>query len=368
MIRVENVSKSFGSLKVLENVNAHVKKGECVSIIGPSGTGKSVFLSCLNALLIPDSGRVFIDGVDIYDKKTDINKVRERMGMVYQTFNLFSHLTVLENIILAPVKIKKMPREAAIEKAYTLLNTVSLAAKENAYPHELSGGQKQRIAIARAMAMEPQVVLFDEPTSALDPAMVGEVLAVIRTFAKEGITMLIVTHEMEFAKDVSDRVFYMDERGVYETGTPEELFENPQKEKTRAFVSRLKTLELEIHSAKFDLLEQVSRIEQFCGKYNIDRRTIHKSQMVFEELSMDLLRTCFAQDETPSILINVGYSEREKTVEIVISYNGRLRDPFAGSDDESSEDDELGLMMIQRMTKTVEYAVKDNRNVITVNL
>jgi polar amino acid transport system ATP-binding protein len=355
-------------LKVLENVNAHIEKGECVSIIGPSGTGKSVFLSCLNALLIPDSGRVFIDGVDIYDKKTDINKVRERMGMVYQSFNLFSHLTVLENIILAPVKVKEIPREAAIEKARELLNTVSLTAKENAYPHELSGGQKQRIAIARAMAMEPQVVLFDEPTSALDPAMVGEVLAVIRAFAKQKITMLIVTHEMAFAKDVSNRVFYMDERSVYESGTPEEIFENPQKEKTRAFVSRLKTLELEIHSAKFDLLEQVSQIELFCNKYSIDRRTIHKSQMVFEEISMYLLQNCFDQNETPSILINVGYLEREKAVEIVISYDGKLRNLFAESDDEAADDDELGLMMIRRMTKSVEYTVKDGRNVITVNL
>jgi polar amino acid transport system ATP-binding protein len=368
MIRVENLSKSFGGLQVLENVNAYVKKGECIAIIGPSGTGKSVFLSCLNALLIPDSGRVFIDGVDIYDRKTDINKVRERMGMVYQNFNLFSHLTVLENIILAPVKVKKIPRAAAIEKARKLLDTVSLSARENAYPHELSGGQKQRIAIARAMAMEPQVVLFDEPTSALDPAMVGEVLAVMRTFAKQGITMLVVTHEMEFAKEVSDGVFYMADRGIYESGTPGEIFENPQKEKTRAFISRLKTLELEIHSTQFDLLEQLSRIELFCGKYNLDRRLIHKCQMVFEEISMYLLQNCFVQGEIPAILINVGYSEKEKTIEISIIYNGDLRNPFAESNGGTADDDELGLMMIQRMTKSTEYAAKDNKNIITVNL
>jgi polar amino acid transport system ATP-binding protein len=368
MIRVEGLSKSFGGLQVLKNVNMQVEPGECIAIIGPSGTGKSVLLGCLNALLIPDSGRVFIDGVAIYDRKTNINKVRERMGMVYQNFNLFSHLTVLENIMVAPVKVKKTPPAVAIKKARELLDTVSLGAKENAYPHELSGGQKQRIAIARAMAMEPKVVLFDEPTSALDPAMVGEVLAVIRTLVKAGMTTLIVTHEMEFAREIADRVFYMDECGVYESGTPEVIFEHPQRAKTRGFVSRLKTLELEIYSAKFDLLEQLSRIELFCAKYNIDRRTVQKSQMVFEETAMYLLQQCFVQDESPAILVKVGYAEREKSLEIVITYNGRLRNPFAEAAGGMAGDDELGLVMIRRITKSVAYTTKDGRNIITVML
>jgi polar amino acid transport system ATP-binding protein len=364
MIKVENLSKSFGGLQVLQDVNAFVEKGECVSIIGPSGTGKSVFLSCLNGLAVPDTGRVFIDGCDVFAKSTNINKLHERIGMVYQNFNLFSHLTVLENIILAPVKIKKMPRSAAIEKARELLNAVSLASKENAYIDELSGGQKQRIAIARAMAMDPQVVLFDEPTSALDPAMTGEVLAVIRALAKKGLTMLIVTHEMGFAREVSDRVFYMDCRGIYETGTPEEIFERPQKEHTRSFISRLKTLDLQVQSLDFDLLEMASRIELFCVKYNIERRMINRVQMIFEEMSMYLLKNHFEAAEKPDILINISYAEREKNIVIYVTYTGRLIDPF----EETGDDDELGLLMVQRMSKSALYGVLDNKNILTVTL
>jgi polar amino acid transport system ATP-binding protein len=366
MIKIENLSKSFGDLQILRNIDATIEKGECISIIGPSGTGKSVFLSCLNALLIPDTGRVLIDGLDIFDNHTNINKLHEQMGMVYQNFNLFSHLTILENIILAPVKIKKLPRNTAIEKARELLNTVSLAAKENAYPHELSGGQKQRIAIARAMAMEPQILLFDEPTSALDPTMTGEVLAVIRALAKQGLTMLIVTHEMEFAKEVANRVFYMDCQGIYETGTPEEIFEKPQKERTKAFISRLKTLDLKVQSLEFDLLGQVSQIEQFCIKYNIEHRMINKVQMVFEEMSMYLLKNHFKEAETPDILVNVSYAEREKDIVISITYSGRLTDPF--TETEADEDEALGLLMIQRMSKSALYSTVDNKNMLTIIL
>jgi polar amino acid transport system ATP-binding protein len=364
MIKVENLYKSFGGVPVLENVNADVKKGECVSIIGPSGAGKSVFLSCLNALIVPDTGRVFIDGLDIFDKKTDINKLHERVGMVYQNFNLFSHLTVLENITLAPEKIKKIPRTAAIDKARELLNMVSLAAKENAYPQELSGGQKQRIAIARAMAMDPQIVLFDEPTSALDPVMTGEVLAVIRSLAKKGMTMIIVTHEMEFAKEVSDRVFYMDDHSIYETGTPREIFEQPQGKRTKAFISRLKTLELRVESPEFDLLGQMSRIEQFCIKYDIDRRMINRVQMAFEEVSMYLLKNHFGEKEKPDILVNIAYTEKEKNIVITISYGGRQEDLFAGMD----EDKSLGLLMVRRISKSALYSAVDTKNTLTITL
>jgi polar amino acid transport system ATP-binding protein len=363
MINVENLSKSFDGLQVLRDVNAHIEKGECVSIIGPSGMGKSVFLSCLNGLIVPDTGRVLIDGCDVFDKNTNLNKLHERVGMVYQNFNLFSHLTVLENIILAPVKIKKMPRDAAIEKARELLNAVSLASRENAYIDELSGGQKQRIAIARTMAMEPQLVLFDEPTSALDPAMTGEVLAVIRALAKKGLTMLIVTHEMGFAREVSDRVFYMDCQGIYESGTPEEIFERPQKEHTKAFISRLKTLDLQVESMDFDLLGLMSRIEQFCVKYNIEHRMINRVQMVFEEMSMYLLKNHFRETEKPDILINISYAEKEKHLVIHVTYSGRQVDPF-----EAGMDDDLGLLMVQRMSKSALYSVVDNKNILTVTL
>jgi polar amino acid transport system ATP-binding protein len=364
MIKTEGLYKSFIGVPVLENVNAEVKKGECVSIIGPSGAGKSVFLSCLNALIVPEAGRVFIDGIDIFDKKTDINKLHERIGMVYQNFNLFSHLTVLENIILAPLKIKKIPRAAAIGKARELLNMVSLTAKENAYPQELSGGQKQRIAIARTMAMDPQLVLFDEPTSALDPVMTGEVLAVIRALAKNGMTMLIVTHEMEFAKEVSDRVFYMDDRSIYEIGTPGEIFEQPRGERTKAFISRLKTFELRVESSEFDLLGQASRIEQFCIKYDIGRRMINRVQMVFEEVSMYLTKNHFGEREKPDILVNIGYTEKEKNIIITISYGGRQEDPFADTD----EDEGLGLLMVRRISKSALYSTGDGRNNLTITL
>jgi polar amino acid transport system ATP-binding protein len=364
MITVENLSKSFGNLPVLRNISVSVEKGECVSIIGPSGTGKSVFLSCLNGLLTPDTGRVLIKGVDIFDRSADINKIRRGMGMVYQTFNLFSHLTVLENIILAPMKIRKIPRPDAVKKARELLNSVSLAAKENSYPHELSGGQKQRIAIARAMAMDPELVLFDEPTSALDPVMVGEVLAVIRALTKLGLTMLIVTHEMNFAREISDRVLYMDCQGIYESGTAEEIFERPQKERTRAFIRRLKTLALRIQSAEFDLLEQISQIEHFCVKYNIERKRINKTQMVFEELSMYLLKNYFTGTESPDILIDIDYAEQEKDILITITYNGRKADPFTDAD----EDAALGLLMVKRMSKSAAYSEAEGLNRITVTL
>ena len=366
MIKVENLCKSFNGVSVLENVNADIKKGECVSIIGPSGTGKSVFLSCLNALLVPDSGRVLIDGVDIFDKHTNINRLHEQTGMVYQNFNLFSHLTILENIILAPVRVKKMPRAAAVERARELLNMVSLANKENAYPQELSGGQKQRIAIARAMAMEPWLILFDEPTSALDPAMTGEVLAVIRGLAKKGLTMLIVSHEMEFVKEVSDRVFYMDCKNIYETGTPKEIFEMPKKERTRTFISRLKTLVLRVESQTFDLLEQVSLIEQFCIKYSIERRIINKVQMTFEEISMYLLKKHFSAAEKPDILVNVDYAEREKNIGITVSYGGSQKDPFAEVEDD--QDEGLGLFMVRQMSKSALYSTEENKNILTITL
>ena len=351
-------------MQVLKNVSAVVEKGECISIIGPSGTGKSVLLSCLNGLLTPDSGRVFIDGTDLFDKNTDINKMRERMGMVYQNFNLFSHLSVLENIILAPMKVKKISKGDAILKARELLGMVSLGAKENAYPGELSGGQKQRIAIARAMAMEPQVILFDEPTSALDPGMAGEVLAVIRSLAKQGHTMIIVTHEMSFAREVSNRVFYMDCLGIHETGAPEEIFDQPQKERTRAFILRLKTLELGIESVEFDLLAQMSQLELFCVKYNVDKKRVNRTQMIFEELVMHLLKNHFKGHESPGITVVVDYAEREKDIIVTISYDGKTSDPFEATDD----DDSLGLLMVQRMSKSAVYSTENGKNKITVTL
>lgn len=236
MIDTKNLKKNFGELKVLKGVTQTIKKGEKVVIIGPSGSGKSTYLRCLNLLETPTSGEIFIDGINILDKKNDINKIRQKMGMVFQHFNLFPHLTVLENITLAPITLKLKTKEQATSDAYALLDRVGLRDKAEVYPSALSGGQKQRIAIVRSLAMNPEVMLFDEPTSALDPEMVGEVLAVMEQLAEDGMTMVVVTHEMGFARKVADRVLFMYDGIVLEEGTPEDIFENPQHDRTKQFL------------------------------------------------------------------------------------------------------------------------------------
>ncbi|MDU7956415.1 MAG: amino acid ABC transporter ATP-binding protein [Clostridium perfringens] len=239
MINVRNLYKSFGKNDVLKDINETIKKGEVVVIIGPSGSGKSTFLRCLNLLEEPTSGVINFEGEDITDKKVDINKIREKMGMVFQQFNLFPHKTVMENLTIGPTKIKKSSNDEAIKKGSELLEKVGLLDKKNVYPNSLSGGQKQRIAIARALAMEPDVMLFDEPTSALDPEMVGEVLNVMKSLAKDGMTMVVVTHEMGFAKEVGDRILFMDDGRIIEEGTPEEIFQNPKNSRTKDFLSKV---------------------------------------------------------------------------------------------------------------------------------
>ncbi|MBR2407419.1 MAG: amino acid ABC transporter ATP-binding protein [Lachnospiraceae bacterium] len=239
MIQVNNLHKSFGKLDVLNGIDEHIKPGEVVVVIGPSGSGKSTFLRCLNLLEKPNKGEIYVDDELINAPKVDVNKVRQKMGMVFQHFNLFPHLTVMENITLAPVKLKKMTKEEALVKGAELLKIVGLSDKADAYPVQLSGGQKQRIAIARSLAMEPEIMLFDEPTSALDPEMVGEVLDVMKNLAKSGMTMVVVTHEMGFAREVATRVVFMDGGVVLESGTPEEIFDHPQNERTRLFLSKV---------------------------------------------------------------------------------------------------------------------------------
>ena len=239
MINVRNLYKSFGKNEVLKDINETIKKGEVVVIIGPSGSGKSTFLRCLNLLEEPTSGVINFEGEDITDKNVDINKIREKMGMVFQQFNLFPHKTVMENLTIGPTKIKNISNGDVVKKGSELLEKVGLLDKKNVYPNSLSGGQKQRIAIARALAMEPDVMLFDEPTSALDPEMVGEVLGVMKSLAKDGMTMVVVTHEMGFAKEVGDRILFMDEGRIIEEGTPEEIFQNPKNSRTKDFLSKV---------------------------------------------------------------------------------------------------------------------------------
>lgn len=239
MIKVENLHKKFNQLEVLKGIDVNVEKGEIIAIIGHSGSGKSTFLRCINRLEEPTDGKIFIDGENILDKKTDINKIREKVGMVFQHFNLFPHKTVMENIILAPMKLKGYTKEQAEAKALELLQKVGLVEKKDTYPNKLSGGQKQRIAIARALAMEPEVMLFDEPTSALDPEMIKEVLDVMIDLAKDGMTMLIVTHEMGFAKNVASRILFMNDGIILEDETPEEFFNNPKHSRTKEFLYKV---------------------------------------------------------------------------------------------------------------------------------
>ncbi|MBQ8837403.1 MAG: amino acid ABC transporter ATP-binding protein [Clostridia bacterium] len=236
-IHVENLCKNFGHQTVLNGISTDIYEGEVVCVIGPSGSGKSTFLRCLNRLENATSGKIVVDGCVINDKKTDINKVRENIGMVFQHFNLFANMNVLKNLMLAPVDLKKATKEEAEKTALHLLETVGLSDKAESFPHQLSGGQKQRVAIARALAMNPDIMLFDEPTSALDPEMVGEVLQVMKQLAADGMTMIVVTHEMGFARDVADRVLFMADGSIVEEGTPEEIFTNPQNERTKDFLS-----------------------------------------------------------------------------------------------------------------------------------
>lgn len=285
MIQVSHLKKTYSNgLQVLRDVNATIGRGEVISIIGPSGTGKSTFLRCLNLLETPSGGSIIVDGQDLLSKKTDVAKMRQKMGMVFQSFNLFNHLSIIDNLCIGPVKLLGKSRKEAEERAMELLAMVGLAEKANAMPSQLSGGQKQRIAIARCLSMNPEIILFDEPTSALDPTMVSEVLGVIRTLAKQGMTMVIVTHEMRFARDVSTRIFYMDQGVVYEEGTPEQIFEHPREERTRVFINRIRDYHYIIRSPRYDLYELQAGMMQFCAKYFLSQLVQFNVQLLTEEV------------------------------------------------------------------------------------
>lgn len=279
-VRLVHLQKSYGSLEVLRDITVDIHRGEVISIIGPSGTGKSTLLRCLNLLEQPTGGSIVVDGEDILAKGYPVNRLRQKMGMVFQSFNLFEHKTVLENVIFAPCQLRRMPEEEARREGLALLRKVGLAGKADVYPSSLSGGQKQRVAIARALAMKPDVILFDEPTSALDPTMVGEVLSVIRQLAKEGMTMLIVTHEMKFAHDVSTRVFFMYDGYIHEDGSPRQIFESPVHSATKAFIQRIRKKVFEIDGPDFDFLGMHSAVSAFCHKYGIPEKEEKAQQLI----------------------------------------------------------------------------------------
>ncbi|MDD3164436.1 MAG: amino acid ABC transporter ATP-binding protein [Oscillospiraceae bacterium] len=359
MISIRHLKKIFPNVTPFLDVNLEIKKGEVISIIGPSGTGKSTLLRCLNLLETPTAGEIIVDGETITAKGVDISAVRRKMGMVFQSFNLFSHLTVIENLMLGPVDLLKLSRQAAYDEGMRLLATVGLAEKALSYPDELSGGQKQRVAIARALAMKPEIILFDEPTSALDPTMVGEVLSVIRTLAQAGLTMMIVTHEMKFARDVSTRVIYMDEGGIYEDGPPEQIFDAPQRARTRAFVKRLKTFEQEIASATFDFIAVRTGIEAFGRKQLLSQRQINNLQLVFEELCVQTLLE--RGDEVFPLRFAASVSELDGACEAVITYGGSAFDPF------TQQADELSIRLVTGIAKACAWS-GDEGNQITLVL
>jgi len=360
MIKVQHLSKRYGDLVVLKDISTEIKKGEVISIIGPSGTGKSTFLRCLNLLDHPSSGSIHVDGFNILDKKADIAKVRQKMNMVFQSFNLFSHLSVMDNLTLAPMKLLGKTRDDAEKKSLDLLRLVGLAEKANSYPDELSGGQKQRIAIARCLAMDPEVILFDEPTSALDPTMVSEVLSVIRKLAQEGMTMLIVTHEMSFARDVSSRIFYMDQGLIYEEGTPEQIFDAPQKERTRNFIHRIRSCVFEITSPDFDLYALNGEVEAFCDKQFLSRKTRNKVLLVIEELLM-IYKPLL---ETIALELTVAYSEKNETLALVCESGGNQCNPLEGD----HLVDDLGVNLIKQFSTDIAYGWDGDKNKITVSM
>ncbi|HOO68951.1 MAG TPA: amino acid ABC transporter ATP-binding protein [Bacteroidales bacterium] len=357
MIRVEHLSKKFGNTEVLRDVNAHINRGEVISVIGPSGTGKSTFLRCLNLLDPPTGGRIFIEEQEITAPNANVSRLRQKMGMVFQDFNLFLHLNVLENLTIAPVKLLGKTKALAESKARELLHMVGLAAKEKAYPAELSGGQKQRVAIARCLAMDPDIILFDEPTSALDPTMVSEVLGVIRRLAGTGMTMVIVTHEMQFARDVSSRVFYMDQGVIYEEGPPSRIFDHPEKEATRTFINRIRNLEWHIEDYEhYDIYALTAEIIQFCEKHFLG--PAQRDALI--HLAEETLQMCLGTDNTPQTLtrreiiretggINlfISYSEKTQQIHTRFTAHARLETILNNAQDA----DGLGMMIINGITK-----------------
>ena len=346
LLEVQNLSKKFEDSEPLKDVNCTIHQGEVISIIGASGTGKSTFLRCINRLEKPSGGKIYFHGEEITDEPSVIRKMRQKIGMVFQSFNLFSNLSVLENIITAPMMLKKVEKSVAVENAMNLLEMVGLRQKAYNYPDELSGGQKQRIAIVRALAMEPEILLFDEPTSALDPQMVDEVLFVMRSLATKNYTMLIVTHEMRFAENVSNKIFFMNDGVIYEEGTPQEIFHAPKKDATKIFINRLKTYEKTFDDSQIDLPEIQSDIEKFSRKQFMSRRRSMALQLIFEEIVYELLlknrKNIFPVD------MKIMYNESDEECEIKISYGGEKFNPLEYAD-------EISLKILNGIVKAHDF-------------
>ena len=350
MIELRHLQKKYENATPLEDVNVVIHDGDVISVIGPSGTGKSTLLRCINRLDQPTGGQIFVDGEEITAPGYDVTKVRRKIGMVFQSFNLFGHLTVIENIMLAPMDLLGKSRQEAYDSGIELLRRVGLADRALQYPDQLSGGQKQRVAIARTLAMDPDVILLDEPTSALDPTMVGEVQRVIRNLAGSGRTMMIVTHEMNFARAICNRVFYMDQGGIYEDGPPEQVFDNPRGELTQRFIRKLKVLELMIDSRDYDFPGAGSRIDHYCMENGILPPVRYRLGLAVEELVQQIL---LPHLEEPAIFVTIEYSEADRHVRCTVLYNGDRLDPV-------ETENSLSLQMLQAAVSNLQYTRETN--------
>ena len=362
LIEVRGLKKSFGALEVLKDVDLSVEQGERIAIIGGSGCGKSVFLRSLCLLEKPDAGQIIIDGREITARGARVDEIRRSMGMVFQKFHLFSEMDVMDNLCLAPVRLKGMSRQDAEQKAMDLLSQVGLAARAHAWPTVLSGGQQQRIAICRCLMMEPKVLLFDEPTSALDPTMVGEVLAVIRMLAKRDLSMLIVTHEMNFAREVASRVLFFADGGIYEQGTPAEIYDAPKREKTVAFIRKIKYFSFEITDRRFDLMALQGGIQTFGEKYGLGPREINRLQVCCEELIYEMLEHCYPQGDAADMKLDVTYAEADRATKIDMVCGGAAYNPF------EQEEAGLGVTILKKMAKKLDFQRDDGQNRIVIQL
>jgi polar amino acid transport system ATP-binding protein len=345
MIELRSVRKEFQDAIPLKNINAVINDGDIISVIGPSGVGKSTLLRCINMLERPTSGRILVNGEDITAPGCDLKRIRRKMGMVFQQFNLFGHLRVIENIMLPQIDLLGRTRQEAYDEGMRRLAEVGLLEKALNYPDEMSGGQKQRAAIARTLALDPDTILFDEPTSALDPTMVGEVQSVIRDLSRTGKTMMIVTHEMNFARAIANRVFFLDAGVIYEEGTPDEIFDHPQKDRTRWFIRKLKVLEININSKVFDFHGKISIIEEFCNRNRISYRMSNHLQLIFEEFVCHIIMPC---TEDPDIKCIIEFSEEKQGLSFALYYGGEECNLIQNGD-------QLSLSMIKSFAKDIVY-------------
>jgi len=350
MIELRHLRKAYPNAVPLTDVSVTIRDGDIISVIGPSGTGKSTLLRCINLLDRPSSGQIFIDGEEITAPGCKVSELRKKVGMVFQSFNLFGHMTVIENVMIPGMDLLGRSRQEAYDRGMELLHLVGMDGRALNYPDMLSGGQKQRVAIARTLAMDPEIILFDEPTSALDPAMTGEVQSVIRDLAKMGKTMMIVSHEMKFAREICNRVFYMDQGGIYEDGSPDQVFNHPERELTRRFVRNLKVFETRIDSSAFDFRGTVGELQSYGYKNQLPAKTVYRLQSVFEELCQQILLPLF---EEPQILFTVEYNEDENVAAVIVRYNGPHFDP-------RETDNDLALSLVESQSESIQYTAEED--------